>query len=206
MAVRFPAPVAFDGRYVRLVPLALSHVPDLYLAGGGDDSVWGWLPTTTPRSMAEMSAIAEQRLAQQAAGEAVVFTVLPRSTERPAGWIAYLDISLADERVEIGWNWLDRSLWGTSAHLETHFILLHHAFEDLGFGRVQWRLDDLDQASQNAVSRIGGIREGVLRRHYRRVDGSWCDTVYYSLVATEWPAVRARWVNGWILDGPSPLL
>lgn len=113
---------------------------------------------------------------------------------------------LADERVDIGWNWLDRSLWGTSAHLETHFILLHHAFEDLGFGRVQWQLDDLDQASQNAVSRIGGIREGVLRRHFRRVDGSWCDTVYYSLVATEWPAVRDRWVNSWILDGPSPLL
>lgn len=200
MAARFPAPVSIDGRYVRLVPLVLSHVPALYAAGGGDDSIWRWLPTVTPNSEAEMAALAEQRLAQQAAGEAVVFTVLPRSTGQPAGWAAYLDISVADERVDIGWNWLSPSLWGTPAHLEIHFILIYHAFEDLGFQRVQWRLDDLDQASQDAVSRIGGIREGALRRHSRRVDGSWRDTVYYSLVASEWPGVRERWLSGWLLE------
>jgi RimJ/RimL family protein N-acetyltransferase len=200
MAVRFPAPVSIDGRYVRLVPLSLSHVPGLYRSGGGDDGIWRWLPTTTPSTEAEMGALAEQRLAQQAAGEAVVFTVLPRSTQQPAGWAAYLNISVANERVDIGWSWLDRSLWGTPVQLESQFILVYHAFEDLGFGRVQWRLDDLDQASQDAVVRIGGIREGVLRRHLRRMDGTWRDTVYYSLVASEWPAIRERWMSGWILE------
>ncbi|MFF3563834.1 GNAT family N-acetyltransferase [Streptomyces sp. NPDC002574] len=200
MAVRFPASVTIDGRYARLVPLSRSHVPDLYRAARGDEQVWRWLSTTPPRSTAEMGAIVDQRLAQAAAGEAVAFSVVPRATDRPAGWAAYTRIAAADERVDIGWSWLDPTLWGTPVHLETHFMLVYYAFEDLGFGRVQWRLDDLDLPTQDAVSRIGGIREGVLRRHLRRVDGTWRDTVYYSLVAAEWPAVKERWMSGWILE------
>ncbi|MDX3076900.1 GNAT family protein [Streptomyces sp. NPDC088354] len=200
MAVRFPASVTIDGRYARLVPLSRSHVPDLYQAARGDEQVWRWLSTTPPRSAAEMGAIVDQRLAQAAAGEAVAFSVVPRATDRPSGWAAYIRIAAADERVDIGWSWLDPTLWGTPVHLETHFMLVYYAFEDLGFGRVQWRLDDLDLPTQDAVSRIGGIREGVLRRHLRRVDGTWRDTVYYSLVAAEWPAVKERWMSGWILE------
>ncbi len=200
MAVRFPASVRLDGRYVRLVPLLLSDAPALFVAGRGDEEMWRWLPTTPPESPSEMRSLVEQRLAQQAAGEAVVFTVLPRTTQQPSGWAAYLDISVADERVDIGWSWVEPSLWGTAAHLEIHFLLAYHAFENLGFGRVQWRLDGLDQPSQDAVSRIGGIREGVLRRHCRRADGSWRDTAYYSLLASEWPAIRERWISSWVLD------
>lgn len=200
MAVRFPASVTIDGRYARLVPLSRSHVPDLYQAARADERVWRWLSTTPPRSTAEMGAMVDQRLAQAAAGEAVAFSVVPRATDRPSGWAAYVGIEAADERVDIGWSWMDPALWGTPVHLETHFMLVYYAFEDLGFGRVQWRLDDLDLPSQDAVSRIGGIREGVLRRHVRRVDGTWRDTVYYSLVAAEWPAVKERWMSGWILE------
>ncbi|NBM16712.1 GNAT family N-acetyltransferase [Streptomyces sp. GC420] len=185
---------------MRLVPLSLSDAPALFVAGRGDEQMWRWLSTTPPGSPAEMQALVEQRLAQQAAGEAVVFTVLPRTTLRPSGWVAYLDISVSDERLDIGWAWVEPSMWGTAAHLEIHFMLACHAFQDLGFGRVQWRLDGLDLPSQDAVSRIGGIREGVLRRHGRRGDGSWRDTVYYSLVAPEWPAVRERWISSWILE------
>jgi RimJ/RimL family protein N-acetyltransferase len=158
------------------------------------------LPTVTPRSEADMSRVVEQRLAQQAAGEAVMFTVVPLSTNRPAGWAAYLRISVDDERLDIDWQWLERSLWGTRVHLETHFILAYHAFENLGFGRVQWQVDTLDLLTQDVVTRIGGIPEGVLRRHMKRMDGSWRDTVVYSLLVTEWPAVRDRWMAGWILD------
>ncbi|MFJ4847094.1 MULTISPECIES: GNAT family N-acetyltransferase [unclassified Streptomyces] len=200
MAVRFPASVTIDGRYARLVPLSRSHVPDLYQAARGDEEVWRWLSTTPPRSNAEMGAVVDQRLAQAAAGEAVAFSVVPRSTDRPSGWAAYVGIAPADERVDIGWSWLDPALWDTPVHLETHFMLVYYAFEDLGFGRVQWRLDGLDRPTQDAVTRIGGIREGVLRRHCRRVDGTWRDTVYYSLVAAEWPAVKERWMSGWILE------
>ncbi|MDX6328652.1 MAG: N-acetyltransferase [Streptomycetaceae bacterium] len=200
MTVRFPAPVFIQGRYIRLVPLDPLQVPDLFEAGGDDDGVWSWLPTITPRSQAELSAVVEQRLAQQAAGEAVMFTVVPHTTNRPAGWAAYTDISIADERLDIGYQWLGRFLWGTPAHLETHFMLMYNAFENLNFGRVQWQLDHLDQLSQEIVTRIGGIPEGVLRRHLRRTDGSWRDTVFYSLLASEWPAARDRWMAGLILD------
>ncbi|MFG2302777.1 GNAT family N-acetyltransferase [Actinacidiphila glaucinigra] len=200
MAVRFPASVTIDGRYARLVPLSQLHVPALFAAARADEGMWRWLSTTPPGSPGEMASLVEQRLAQAAAGESVVFAVVPHTTERPSGWAAYIDVSVVDERVDIGWSWLDPALWGSPVHLETHFMLVYYAFEDLGFGRVQWRLDDLDVATQDAVSRIGGIREGVLRRHFRRIDGSWRDTVYYSLVAAEWPAVRERWMAGWILE------
>ncbi len=200
MPVRFPAPVRLDGRYVRLVPLSLNDAPALFAAARTDEEMWRWLSTTPPESLSDMRLLVEQRLAQQAAGEAVVFTVVPLATQRPSGWTAYLDISVADERLDIGWSWVEPTLWGTAAHLEIHFLLAYHAFENLGFGRIQWRLDGLDQPSQDAVSRIGGIREGVLRRHCRRADGSWRDTAYYSLVAAEWPAVRQRWISSWVLD------
>lgn len=199
MAVRFPAPVVIQGRHIRLVPLQQNQVPGLYQAGGLDDEVWRWLPAVTPRSYAELSRIVEQRLAQQAAGEAVMFTVEPLATGLPAGWAAYLDMSV-DGRVDIGWQWIERSLWGSPAHMETHFALIHHAFEYLGLERVQWQVDNFDLVTQDVVSRIGGISEGVLRHHLRRTDGSWRDTVMYSLLAEEWPAVRDRWFASWILD------
>jgi RimJ/RimL family protein N-acetyltransferase len=198
MAVRFPTPVVIQGRHIRLVPLQPGQVPDLYKAGE-DDEVWRWLPTVAPRSEAELGRIVEQRLAQQAAGEAVMFAVEPLSTRRPAGWAAYLDISADDGRVDIGWQWIERSLWGGPEHMETHFALTYHAFEYLGFERVQWQVDHLDLVTKDVVTRIGGLNEGLLRHHIKRSDGSWRDTVLYSLLADEWPAVRDRWFTGWIL-------
>jgi N-acetyltransferase len=199
MTVRFPAPVVIPGRHVRLVPLRPYQVPDLYLTGGNDDEVWRWLPALTPRSEADMGRIVEQRLAQQAAGEALMFSVVPLTTGRPSGWAAYLDISVQDGRLDIGWQWIARSLRGGPAHLETHFALVHHAFEDLGMERVQWQLDNLDVLSEEVVARIGGVNEGRLRHHLRRTDGTRRDTVIYSVLASEWPTMRDRWFAGLIL-------
>ncbi|MFF4651285.1 GNAT family N-acetyltransferase [Streptomyces sp. NPDC001380] len=192
MASQPPAPVVLDGRHLRLEPLVPAHVPDLHLAGGSDDEVWRWLPALTPRSEAEMHRVVEQRLAQQAAGEAVLFAVVPRGTFRPVGWTAYLDISVPDERLGIGWNWVARPYRGTALDVEAHLLLLYHAFEVLGFGRVQWQTDHQDYTAQGVLARIGGLREGPLRRHVRRLDGTWRDTVVHSLLAPEWPAVKER--------------
>lgn len=166
-----------------LEPLRIDHVPALYSAQGGLETDWGWLPVHAPRSQAEMRLIVEQRLAQQAAGAAFLFAVLHAGTHRPVGWIAYLNIGVIDLRLDIGWHWLGGSLAGTFATVEMHLLLVQHAFNDLGFTRVQWQLDDLDRAGHETMLQIGAVREGLLRRHVRRPDGTWRDTVLYALLA-----------------------
>lgn len=183
MTARPPAPVALPGRHVVLEPLRIDHVPALFAAQGGLETDWGWLPVSAPRSQAEMRLIVEQRLAQQAAGEAFLFVVLDGRTHRPVGWIAYLNIRVIDQRVDIGWHWIGGSLSGTNADVEMHLLLVQHAFNDLGFSRVQWKLDDLDRTGHNTMMQIGASREGLLRRHRRRPDGTWRDTVLYALLA-----------------------
>ncbi|WP_354638525.1 GNAT family N-acetyltransferase [Kitasatospora camelliae] len=193
MAPRPPAPVVLHGRYTRLEPLTAAHVPDLHLAGSCDDGLWQWLPVVTPYTLGEMTMLVEQRLAQQAAGGAVMFAIIPAGTERAAGWVAYTDVAVADERLDIGWHWAARSTWDTPVTAETQLLLLRHAFEHLAFGRVQWQIDHLDIRAQLALSGLGAVREGPLRRHARRSDGTWRDTLVYAMLANEW---RGGWGAG----------
>ncbi|MCZ2524887.1 GNAT family N-acetyltransferase [Streptomyces sp. HB2AG] len=190
MAAMPPAPVVLEGRFLRLEPLSLRHVPDLYLGGGHDDEVWRWLPVVTPRSEREMRSLVEQRLAQQAAGGALLFAVVPRGTYRAAGWTAYVDVSVSDECLGIGWSWLGRPLWATPVRLEMNLMTADHAFRGLGFGRVQWQVDHDDLRTRDAVLSLGATREGTLRRNVRRPDGTWRDTVLFSLLASEWGRAR----------------
>lgn len=122
----------------------------------------------------------------------VPFAVVHRESGRAVGWTTYMDIDVADERLEIGSTWYGRAYWRTAVNTDTKLLLLTHAFEELGMGRVQLKTDHLNERSQAAIARLGARREGVLRRHRRRHDGSWRDTVYFSLLADEWPEARAR--------------
>lgn len=102
------------------------------------------------------------------------------------------DADLANERVHLGWTMYHPVVWGTAVNPETKFLLLRHAFEDLGFGRVKLQTDALNSRSQAAIAKLGAQREGVLRRHTRREDGTFRDTVVFSITADEWPSVRDR--------------
>lgn len=124
--------------------------------------------------------------------EYVSFAVIHRADGRAIGWTTYMDIDVANERLEIGWTWYGRMYWPTAVNTESELLLLTHAFEDLGMGRVQLKTDHLNHRSQDAIARLGAQREGVLRRHRRRHDGTWRDTVYFSLLAEEWSAAKAR--------------
>ena len=99
---------------------------------------------------------------------------------------------MPSERLEIGWTWLAPSRWRTAANTEAKLLQLRHAFDDLGAGRVALKTDGRNARSQAAIERLGGIREGMLRRHLRMPDGYIRDTVYYSILRYEWPAIRAR--------------
>jgi len=191
MPAKTPAPVVLTGSRVRLEPLNLdAHLTDLFAAGGGDPEVWRWLGAETPETEEELRAIATQVLA--ASDDYVPFAVIDLSTGRAVGWTTYMDWDTWDERLEIGWTWYGRSVWRSAVNTESKLLLLTHAFEDLGIGRVQWKTDHLNQRSQNAIARLGARPEGTLRRHRLRPDGSWRDSVYFSMLVDEWPAARAR--------------
>ncbi|MEU8679226.1 GNAT family protein [Streptomyces sp. NPDC048560] len=191
MPARIPAPVTLAGRHVTLVPLTMDHAEDLFAAGGGDDEVWCWQGGPTPRSQGELALTMRELLDEAERGTYVPYAVMHRETGRAIGWTSFLDISASDERLEIGWTWYGRAFWRSAVNTETK-LLMTYAFEELGMGRVQLKTDHLNTRSQQAIARLGAQREGVLRRHRLRHDGTWRDTVYFSLLADEWPEAKKR--------------
>jgi RimJ/RimL family protein N-acetyltransferase len=200
MPAKTPASTTLTGSHVRLEPLSRDHLPELFLAGGRDEEVWRWLTVTPPGSEEALGALLDECLGKVEAGEVVAFAVIDLATGKPVGWTIYLDIVPHDERLEIGWTWYARSVWRTAVNTESKLLLLTHAFEDLGMGRVQWKTDHMNTRSQNAIARLGARREGVLRRHRLRADGSWRDSVYFSMLVDEWPAAKAR-LTSRLLEG-----
>ena len=189
MTAKTPAPITLTGSHIRLEPLTRGHLPDLFAAGGNDDAVWQWQGGPTPRTEEELGEKLDKLLADDSF---VAFAVVLLATGRAVGWTTYLDISPADERLEIGWTWYGSAYWRSPVNTEAKLLLLTHAFEDLGMGRVQWKTDHLNQRSQNAIARLGAQREGVLRRHRLRPDGTFRDSVYFSMLKDEWPPAKQR--------------
>ena len=189
MTAKTPAPITLTGSHIRLEPLTRGHLPDLFAAGGNDDAVWQWQGGPTPRTEEELGEKLDKLLADDSF---VAFAVVLLATGRAVGWTTYLDISTADERLEIGWTWYGSAYWRSAVNTEAKLLLLTHAFEDLGMGRVQWKTDHLNQRSQNAIARLGAQREGVLRRHRLRPDGTFRDSVYFSMLKDEWPPAKQR--------------
>ncbi|ACU71412.1 GCN5-related N-acetyltransferase [Catenulispora acidiphila DSM 44928] len=189
MTAKTPAPITLTGSHIRLEPLSRSHLPDLFAAGGNDDAVWQWQGGPTPRTEQELGAKLDKIVGN---ASYVAFAVILLSTGKAIGWTTFSDISAVDERLEIGWTWYGSAYWRSAVNTEAKLLLLVHAFEDLGMGRVQWKTDHMNQRSQNAIARLGAQREGVLRRHRMRPDGTFRDSVYFSMLAEEWPAAKQR--------------
>jgi RimJ/RimL family protein N-acetyltransferase len=184
-------PVTLTGRVVRLEPLSEAHVPDL-AAVGRDASLWAYIPYPPVRSEADMRAWVLDLQARQAKGTDLPFAVVHLETGRAVGASRYLDIQPANRAVEIGGTWYGRAFQRTAANTECKYLLLGHAFEDLGCIRVQLKTDLRNERSQRAIERIGAVREGVLRHSMIMPDGHRRDSVYYSILAEEWPGVKER--------------
>jgi len=184
-----PRPVTLEGRHVRLEPLSLAHQDGL-CAVGLDAELWRWAQTSlvTP---ADMRAYIETALAWQAQGTALPFAILARATGQVVGSTRYANIECADRRLEIGWTWIARAAQRTPVNTEAKYLLLRHAFEVLECIRVEFKTDVLNERSRAALLRIGAKQEGVLRSHMITASGRVRDSVYFSIVAAEWPAVKA---------------
>ena len=187
-----PADVRLPGRLVEVVPADPRRDAEELFQALDDDRVWQHV-AGRPR---KPQAYAE-RLKRQSAAGALPWTVRLRAPYAglPAGAVVgtstYLDVSVGDARLEIGSTAYAFDTWGTAVNPDTKLVLLTHAFEDLGAGRVQLKTDVRNTRSQQAIARLGARHEGTLRRYQRRADGSVRDTALFSITTEDWPAVRA---------------
>ena len=183
------APLTLEGRYVRLEPLTQGHVEALS-AVGLDADLWRWIPVPV-RTREEMAAYVETALREQASGMALPFVQVEKSSGRVIGSTRYGNIERVHHRLEIGWTWVGRDWQRTAVNTEAKYLMLRHAFEVWQCFRVELKTDALNQRSRNAILRIGAKEEGTLRRHVITWTGRVRDSVYFSILDSEWPAVKA---------------
>ncbi|MFJ8311289.1 MULTISPECIES: 2OG-Fe dioxygenase family protein [unclassified Streptomyces] len=189
MTARRPYPTVLDGSHVCLTPFSEAHIPELLAAGGGDDELWRWMLAPTPHTEEDLRKVVAAMLHDHL----IIFTVFHKESGRAAGWTCYeFDATTEEhERLAMEWTWYGQSYRGSAVNTEAALLTLTHAFEELGIGRVSWEIDALNVRSWRAVERYGAVREGLFRRHHRRVDGTWSDCVRYSMIRSEWPAAKA---------------
>jgi N-acetyltransferase len=191
------------GRLLRLEPLALEHAAG-YLAavGAGSDAeeVFRWLNSPgsvsgAPRTIDDARADILSALGARARGERFSYAQFDAVTGEFAGSSSYYEVVPAARTLGIGHTWLGRRWWRTGHNTESKLLMLTHAFETLGAARVVWHTDIHNERSQAAITRLGATREGELRKHRIRRDGSWRTTVQYSMTDDDWPAARTSLVD-----------
>ena len=183
-------PITLSDGQVRLEPLGLEHVEGLKLAAA-DGELWTIRVTSVPEPEDTRGYI-ERALKSFDEGHRLAFAVLDARSGEVIGSSSYHDIVAAVERLEIGYTWYAGSRQRTHVNASAKLLLMTHAFETLGAKLVGWRTDNFNFASQRAIERLGARRDGVLRHHAPRRDGSIRDTVMYSMSAGEWPEARAE--------------
>jgi len=186
----FVEPVTLTARGITLVPLSIDHEDGLR-AAAADGALWNIRVTSVPEPENTRKYI-EDALAMRDAGSRLAFAVTDASTGKVLGCTSYHDIVPAIQRVEIGWTWYAKSVQRSHVNSACKLLLMTHAFETLGCRVVGWRTDNFNFASQAAIERLGAKKDGVIRGHALRRDGTIRDTVMYSLTHGEWPEVKAQ--------------
>lgn len=184
------APITLQGRFVRLVPLTLEHV-DALTAVGLDPAIWEWTPVRV-RNREEMRAFVAEALEAQRGGTALPFATMLASDGTIIGSTRFMNIAPEHRRVEIGGTWIAPRWQRTRANTEAKYLMLTHAFERWDCTRVEFKTHALNATSRTAILRLGAVEEGILRNHMIHWDGTARDTVYFSIVDAQWPAVKAR--------------
>lgn len=191
------APVALTGRTIRLEPLTREHVPALVeIALGGDIFRWFTIRMDSPADVAKW---VDDALAAHAAGTALPFATVQLADGRVLGSTRFMNASVRDGRYEIGSTWLGTEFQRTAANTEAKLLMLRHAFETMGARRVELKTHASNEKSRRAIERLGAQFEGTHRNHMLMPDGSMRHTVWYSIIDTEWPAVKAR-LEAWLPD------
>jgi len=184
-------PIILTGKVVQLEPLTENHVPNLTISGQ-DESIWQYMLYNTIRTEQQMRAWVLDLLDRQTKGTDLPFAVIHLESEKVIGSTRYLNIQPYDRALEIGGTWYAVEFQRTAVNTECKYLLLKHAFEELKCIRVQFKTDLRNERSQRALERIGALKEGILRSHMITPDGYIRDSVFYSILASEWPLVKAK--------------
>ena len=174
------------GDHVKLVQLHRHHAAGVLAAADGDE-VFQWLRHARPTTLAEARAIVDD---YEDDPQRFAWAQIDQKSNELAGLTTYYDVDPEQRTVAIGHTWLGKKYWRTPVNSEAKLLLLTRAFEVLGCVRVVWHTDNMNERSQAAIERLGGKREGTMRKHRQRADGSWRDTVMFSMLDDEWPAAK----------------
>jgi RimJ/RimL family protein N-acetyltransferase len=194
-------PVTLNGMCVRLEPLSWAHEADL-VSVAADPAIWEYMPVRG--DTAELfHALLSEALENGVRSTELPFAVIDLASGRAIGGTRVLDIRREHDAVEIGYTWYARRFWRTAVNTECKYLLLAHLFDTVGCRRVTLKTDRLNVRSQRGIERLGAVREGTLRKHMIVQDGRERDTVYYSVIDTEWPGVKAR-LEAFMAGGETP--
>jgi N-acetyltransferase len=185
-------PITLEGSAVRLEPIRPEHAERFWEASKDAlDDIFQWIPyrMKTPE---DLQRVVKKAFAEQECGESVVFATVERSSGLVIGSTRFMNIDRANRRVEIGWTWIVPAWHRTGVNTEAKYLMLQHAFEVWQCMRVELKTDALNQRSRNAILRIGAKEEGTLRKHLVTSTGRVRDTVYFSILDTEWPSAKER--------------
>jgi RimJ/RimL family protein N-acetyltransferase len=183
-------PVTLEGKHVRLEPVRLDHAAALWRIGAYEE-IWRYIPYV-PCSEDDLRTFIAAELRKQQAGLTLRFVTVARASGEPVGSTSYLNIEPQHRRLEIGGTWITPAWQRSAVNTEAKYLQLCHAFETLGCLRVEFKTDSLNVKSRRALARIGAIEEGTFRNHMVMSDGRIRHSVYFSIVHSEWPAVKAR--------------
>ena len=187
-------PVVLEGTRVRMEPLSIAHFDDL-AAVAFELPIWQWT-IMGPQDEAGLHRWMDTALANAEAGTERPFATIDLATGRAVGSSRYMSIVPEHKRLEIGWTWLATSAQRTGINREAKLLQLTHAFETLGANRVEFKTHVRNERSRTAIAGIGATFEGIFRSHSIMPDGSIRDSAYFSVIAPEWPDVKARLVAG----------
>ena len=183
-------PVVLEGKTVRLEPMAESHV-DALTAVGLEESLWRWIPTACS-SHDDIEEYVRSALADQERGVALPLVTIECASGTVIGSTRFGNIDAANKRAEIGWTWINPKWQRTAVNTEAKFLMLRHAFETWKCIRVELKTDALNERSRNAILRIGAKEEGIFRQHMITASGRYRDSVYFSIIDSEWPEIKER--------------
>lgn len=180
-------PVTLDGRFVRLEPLEERHREPVRPAAQHPE-----IFTVTTSALGPLyDPYIDNALRRSASGREMAFVVWHKAQQRYVGMTRYLNIEEAHRKLEIGSTWYEPSVWAGAVNPECKLLLMRHAFEALGFVRVEYKTDVRNSRSRAAILKLGAKQEGILRKHMIMADGHVRDSVYFSVIDEEWPAVKA---------------
>ena len=183
-------PVLLEGEHVRLDPLRVDHLPSLYEVGL-DESIWKWTANVVTSS-ADLEVYVRNALVERDRGAALPFVTIERASGKIVGSTRFGNIDRINRKVEIGWTWINPQWQRTSINTEAKLLMLTHAFEVWNCIRVELKTDANNEVSQKAIERIGAVKEGILRNHMITEMGRFRDSVYFSVIESEWESVKAN--------------